>query len=123
MRKYLAIALICLVAACTAAQAPETANVTVVINYGDHSRSVPMKLINQTAFDAFNSIAKLDLEWYDFDGDGVKSPMIIGVDGVEQTATNFWIFYVNESMAAVGAGDYRPSPGETLMLKYESSPF
>lgn len=123
MRNGLAIFCAVLVLACTSAPAPESADVSVIIDYGNQSREVEMTLINQTAFDAFNAVSELKLQWFDLDGDGSKEPLIVGVDGVEQTATRFWIFYVNETMAPVGAKDYRPQNGDLLMLRYDASPF
>jgi len=115
--------LLFLALACTSTPAPETADVTVVIDYGNDSRAVGMTLVNQTAFDAFDETAELTLQWYDMNADGVKEPLITGVDGIGQTATRFWIFYVNGTMAPLGAADYRPGNGDTLMLRYDASPF
>ncbi len=109
--------------ACTSQSAPDRAEVTVEIDYGDSSRSEEMALVNGTAFDAFSKAADLSLSWHDMDGDGEREPLVTGVDGFNQTATRFWIFYVNGKMASAGIDSYRPFDGDVLSLKYERSPF
>lgn len=68
-----------------------------------------------TAYDAFASVAALDIIVYSF---GIY---IEGVNGVMKNISQqkYWFFYVNNELAPVGVSNYILIGNETIKLKYE----
>jgi len=44
---------------------------------------------------------------------------VTAINGVKGTGPKYWTFYINGTMAEVGAGDYKTKPGDTLMWKLQ----
>ena len=81
---------------------------------------------DDTAYDAFeiaaeNNGLELDVDWYDFDGDGeAESAFINAVNGLGASAdwSSYWQFSINNTSAMVGISSYVPEEGDTLSLDY-----
>ena len=57
---------------------------------------------------------KVDLKQYSF------GPMVTGIDGLANTTSKSWMFYVNGTSASVGAKDYVSKSTDKLEWRYES---
>lgn len=57
-----------------------------------------------------------------FDVEGVEEGFITSINGVEQDESEglYWLYYVNEEMPSVGAGDYIVEDGDLIEWKLES---
>ena len=79
------------------------------------------------AFSAFIAVANqkslgLDLQFFDFDGDGLKEAAFVnGVDGIRTSDdfSSYWQFSVNNAPAIVGISDYTPLDSDTVSLDYK----
>lgn len=67
----------------------------------------------KTALAALQNQYKVDVTHYSF-GD-----MVTGIGGLAATDTEGWSFYVNGTLASVGAGDYTPKAGDKIEFRYE----
>ncbi|MBU0706806.1 DUF4430 domain-containing protein [Patescibacteria group bacterium] len=98
----------------------------LVIDFGDTQMSYPYQLSPETATSAQalleemtnkNNIA-LESTTYDF------GTLITGIGGhTNGDNDNYWMFYVNEDMPMVGAGQYTVQPDDKIEFKFEAGGF
>lgn len=57
-----------------------------------------------------------------FSVEGTEEGFITSIDGVEQDESEglYWLYYINEEMPSVGAGDYIVEDGDLIEWKLES---
>lgn len=80
---------------------PQSTDITVNIEDG------------KTALAALEDQQKVEVKSYSF-GD-----MVTSINGLAATDTEGWSFYVNGTLASVGAGDYTPKSGDRIEFRYE----
>lgn len=102
-------------------QAPENFSVPVTITSGQ-SDPVQLEVIIQNGSTALDVLKKagedqnlaIETKTYDF-GDLVQ-----GIGGVKADEKHFWSFYVNDTPASVGAGEYKPQSGDRIEFRFEA---
>jgi hypothetical protein len=52
--------------------------------------------------------------------DSTLGTFVISIDGTANTDTAYWMFYVNDSLATVGANDYVTKSTDKIEWRYES---
>ena len=67
----------------------------------------------ETVYDALNKVATVKWEDYPGFGKGIKS-----VNGLEATATEWWIFYVDGKPSDVACDKYGLHDGYNILVKY-----
>jgi hypothetical protein len=67
-----------------------------------------------TALDILKSGAQVQTE------DSSFGEFVTSINGVEQTDSKYWLFYVNDQAASVGAADYVTNEGDTVEWRLES---
>ena len=98
-------------------------SVNVSIDYGDGQfASYNVKILNATAFEAL----KIASEEYNLDLDTTyyeeyQSHLINKINGVGSTDNKYWIFYINNEMAPVGADQMYLEDGDNISFKLEES--
>lgn len=57
-----------------------------------------------------------------FSVEGTEEGFITSIDGVEQDESEglYWLYYINEEMPSIGAGDYIVEDGDLIEWKLES---
>lgn len=66
----------------------------------------------KTALQVLENSYKVDVKTYS------GSPYVQGIDGLEGDKTHYWSFYVNGTMASVGAGGYVSKNADKIEFKY-----
>ncbi len=71
-----------------------------------------------TAFDLF-ALGDIDIEYEDYS----FGKLVTSIDGVAQGGEEdkYWIWYINGSLATVGADGYIVQPGDEITWKYEKN--
>ncbi len=89
----------------TAAQITSNANGTIVSYEG---------IEGETALDLLKSGAEVITQESSF------GEFVSAINGVEQTDTEFWLYYVNDEAASVGAGEYITKGGDKVEWRLEN---
>ena len=72
-------------------------------------------VVGETALETLNSLAMVEVQESSF-GEFVTS-----INGVEaDSSTEYWAFFVNGELAAVGAGSYEAEEGDQITWRLES---
>ena len=85
----------------------------------------PQQMVNilngSTAFDALKEASKLDrcygftFKWTSW-GPSIQSICKVKIN---HNKKYYWMFYVNNKMASVGVGSYKPKENECIVMKYQ----
>lgn len=70
-------------------------------------------ITGKTALAILQDKATVSLKQYSF------GPMVTGINGLEATANQGWVFYINGTAASMGANDYQTKDGEKIEWKLE----
>lgn len=100
--------------------APTTTNPNLTGEQSDQQQQVPTNVIEykgqdgQTAFALLDASHRVEVKHYSF-GD-----MVISIDGIAPDSKHFWSFYVNDSMAQVGASDYATKSTDNIKWQIDA---
>ena len=67
----------------------------------------------KSALDLLKELTEATTEDSDF------GEFVTGINGVDGGGTQFWLFYVNDEAATVGAADYQTMTGDTIEWRLE----
>lgn len=103
----------------TQTQAPQSFSVVEVITYGDTkpTETLPQTVTpGQTAMDLLGKTKTIETKEYSF-GKSVES-----IEGIKNgTAGKYWLYYINDQQAPVGADTYELKPNDKIEWKFEKS--
>jgi len=70
---------------------------------------------NTTAFEALNEVANVSYKQYDY------GKMIIGINGLDQDDTHYWMFFVNGELPVLPSDAYTVDDGDIVAFRYLDS--
>lgn len=100
-----------------------TIDVTTVIQVGDNATEYPQVVDDATtalgALEHLERDGEIELEITDYDFGSI----VDSIDGVgdDTTDNKFWIYYINDATAEVGASSYVLADGDRILWSYEAS--
>lgn len=97
-----------------------TATAKIIINGTSHIVEIPN---TTTLYDALSALANTD----DIQIHAVAYPglgqFIDSINGIKNTSDQYWVYYINEISASVGASGYTLQPNDVIEWKFERSKF
>ncbi len=69
----------------------------------------------ETVFDVLDKVADVEHQFYS--GIGI---FVTSINGVEQTGTTWWLYYVNGQLGGIAADRYGLMDGDNILWKYTS---
>jgi hypothetical protein len=113
----LASLLVSLLLTSTTKKSPEKIKVNITIDFGSSEKSKIVEVQNETtAFEALNSIAKV--EYKEYAGMG---KIITSIDNVGQNTTNAWMYFADDKLAPVSADNYFITKDTSINFRYMSN--
>jgi hypothetical protein len=101
----------------TSEKYPEKVKVEVKINFGTSEKTETVEIQNgTTVFEVLDSIT--EVEYMEYSGMG---KLVTSIDGVAQTETHSWMYYVNDEFAAVACDKYALTEDTSFSFKYMSN--